>query len=60
MDYFQDDLFPDTKVTWEPMMTSAEWFMGVNRVPQRVSLKPDDMTPCKYLQFEALCHLLEL
>ncbi|RXG52221.1 Coronin-7 [Armadillidium vulgare] len=42
-EYFQDDLFPPTQVTWEPVMTSAEWFGGTNRPPRLVSLQPPDM-----------------
>ncbi|XP_064607683.1 coronin-7-like isoform X2 [Liolophura sinensis] len=42
-DYFQDDIFPDTKVTWKPAMSSAEWFSGMNRAPAKVSLRPADM-----------------
>lgn len=42
-DLFQDDLFPPTKVTWEPTKTASEWFSGVNRQPKRISLKPPGM-----------------
>ncbi|KAK6630379.1 hypothetical protein RUM44_005046 [Polyplax serrata] len=40
---FQDDLFPPTKVIWEPTMTSSEWFEGGNKQAKRVSLKPPNM-----------------
>ncbi|KAL0269016.1 UNVERIFIED_CONTAM: hypothetical protein PYX00_010761 [Menopon gallinae] len=40
---FQDDLFPPTKVTWEPTVTSSEWFAGANKQARRISLKPDNM-----------------
>ncbi|XP_059474037.1 coronin-7 [Neocloeon triangulifer] len=40
---FQDDLFPPTRVTWEPAMEAGEWFSGVNKLPQLVSLKPEGM-----------------
>ncbi|KAK0167279.1 hypothetical protein PV327_004700 [Microctonus hyperodae] len=40
---FQDDLFPPTRVTWEPTLTSAEWFNGVNKQALRISLKPPGM-----------------
>lgn len=43
MDYFQDDLFPDTKVTWEPVLSSSDWFSGSNGSQKTISLKPDDM-----------------
>ncbi|XP_063231894.1 coronin-7 [Bacillus rossius redtenbacheri] len=42
-DLFQDDLFPPTKVTWQPCLSSAEWFSGLDRQPPRVSLKPRAM-----------------
>ncbi|KAG5892782.1 hypothetical protein JTB14_032658 [Gonioctena quinquepunctata] len=42
-DLFQDDLFPPTRVTWTPTLTSSEWFGGSNKVPQRISLQPDGM-----------------
>ncbi|XP_008213494.1 coronin-7 isoform X4 [Nasonia vitripennis] len=40
---FQDDLFPPTKVTWKPAMTSREWFSGSNKQAPRISLKPPGM-----------------
>lgn len=40
---FQDDLFPDTRVTWEPTLSSEEWFSGVTRLPKFVSLRPPGM-----------------
>ena len=44
MEYFQDDLFPDTLVTWEPTLSADEWLSGRDAQQQRVSLKPDGMT----------------
>ncbi|XP_013378981.1 coronin-7-like, partial [Lingula anatina] len=43
--FFQDDLFPDTRVTWEPCLTAEEWFRGEDRVPRTISLRPPDMEP---------------
>ncbi|KAK3909371.1 Coronin-7 [Frankliniella fusca] len=43
LDLFQDDLFPATKVTWEPTMSANEWFSGVQRLPKRISLCPPGM-----------------
>ncbi|XP_063608718.1 coronin-7-like isoform X3 [Penaeus indicus] len=40
---FQDDLFPPTFVSWEPVMTAAEWLGGTNRPPRTQSLQPEDM-----------------
>jgi len=28
VEYFQDDVFPDTKVTWEPALSASSWFSG--------------------------------
>ncbi|XP_059078879.1 coronin-7-like isoform X1 [Tigriopus californicus] len=41
--FFQDDLFPDTRVTWEPTISAEEWLQGSQKSCSRVSLKPDDM-----------------
>ena len=43
LDLFQDDLFPATKVTWEPVMSASEWFSGVQRIPKRKNLCPPGM-----------------
>lgn len=50
-DLFQDDLFPPTKVTWEPTMSAAQWFSGANIQHKRISLKPDGMDNCKNFKF---------
>ncbi|CAH2006359.1 unnamed protein product [Acanthoscelides obtectus] len=42
-DLFQDDLFPDTSVTWTPTLTSSDWFNGKDKLPERMSLKPEGM-----------------
>ncbi|RUS74895.1 hypothetical protein EGW08_017341 [Elysia chlorotica] len=43
MDFFQDDLYPRTRVTWKPTMTAAEWLAGANRPAETISLRPPDM-----------------
>lgn len=42
-DFFQDDLFPPTRVTWNPSMTSGEWFSGKDKWLPRMSLQPEGM-----------------
>lgn len=49
VEFFQDDLFPETRVTWKPVVDSSDWFNGQDKSQPRVSLKPDDMTSCKSL-----------
>lgn len=42
-EYFQDDLFPQTKVTWEPSLSSTDWFNGQNGITKYVDLRPSEM-----------------
>lgn len=44
-EFFQDDLFTDTAVCWEPALTSSAWLSGSNGQHKKISLKPKDMTP---------------
>ncbi|KAK3780932.1 hypothetical protein RRG08_052087 [Elysia crispata] len=53
MEFFQDDLYPPTRVTWKPTMTAAEWLSGLNRQPQTISLRPPDMAPLSEAPEEA-------
>jgi len=41
--YFQDDLFPPTRVLWEPTLTADQWLKGENGEQSWMSLKPADM-----------------
>ncbi|XP_071127168.1 coronin-7-like isoform X1 [Mytilus edulis] len=52
-EYFQDDVFPDTKVIDKPVMTSTEWLSGANTPPRTVSLRPKDMKPLSEAPVEA-------
>lgn len=46
---FQDDLFPPTRVSWQPSMTAEEWFDPAvkDKLPMRISLQPEDMASRK-------------
>lgn len=55
MEYFQDDLFPDTRVWWEPALASDQWFAGKNGAQKRLSLRPADMKPCKLYVISKPC-----
>jgi len=41
--YFQDDLFPPTRVLWEPTISGENWLNGENGEQSWISLKPSDM-----------------
>ena len=50
LEYFQDDLYPLTAVTWEPVMSAQEWFdRGQPRDRATVDMRPADMKPCESL-----------
>lgn len=44
-EFFQDDLYPDTEVCWEPALTASAWLSGSNGQHKKMSLKPKGMTP---------------
>ncbi|CAJ1075050.1 coronin-7-like isoform X3 [Xyrichtys novacula] len=52
-EFFQDDLFPDTAVCWEPSLTASAWLSGINGKHRKMSLKPKDMTPVSEAPKEA-------
>ncbi|BFZ15285.1 hypothetical protein BsWGS_18324 [Bradybaena similaris] len=52
-EFFQDDLFPDTSVTWEPTLTAEQWLAGNDKLPRKISLKPTDMTALSVAPVEA-------
>jgi len=41
--YFQDDLFPPTRILWEPTISGEKWLKGENGEQSWISLKPADM-----------------
>lgn len=44
-EYFQDDLYPPTRVWWEPALEAGAWLEGKDGQQRRVSLRPADMVP---------------
>ncbi|CAG2183504.1 unnamed protein product, partial [Oppiella nova] len=42
-EFFQDDLFPATRVQWAPTLTADQWFGGQDGLPVYISLRPDGM-----------------
>ncbi|XP_017741816.1 PREDICTED: coronin-7 isoform X1 [Rhinopithecus bieti] len=44
-EFFQDDVFPDTAVSWEPVLSAEAWLQGANGQPWLLSLQPPDMSP---------------
>ncbi|KAK1799187.1 hypothetical protein P4O66_007439 [Electrophorus voltai] len=43
-EFFQDDVFPDTAVWWEPALSTAAWLSGSDGQHRKISLRPTDMT----------------
>ncbi|KAJ7306057.1 hypothetical protein JRQ81_010423 [Phrynocephalus forsythii] len=52
-DYFQDDLYPDTEVWWEPALSATAWLKGSDGQHHRISLRPKEMTPVSEAPREA-------
>ncbi|XP_036134423.1 coronin-7 [Molossus molossus] len=52
-EFFQDDVFPDTAVSWEPVLSAKDWLGGANRQPRLLSLQPSGMTPVSQAPREA-------
>ena len=56
-EYFQDDLFPPTRVAWEPALKGTDWLAGARAPVKRIDLKPSDMETRKNLHFTNLTNL---
>ncbi|XP_024088850.2 coronin-7 isoform X4 [Pongo abelii] len=52
-EFFQDDVFPDTAVSWEPVLSAEAWLQGANGQPWLLSLQPPDMSPVSQAPREA-------
>ncbi|XP_040430556.1 coronin-7-like isoform X1 [Cygnus olor] len=44
-EYFQDDIFPPTRVWWEPSLSAGAWLAGADGQHRRADLRPADMMP---------------
>ncbi|CAJ0957485.1 unnamed protein product [Ranitomeya imitator] len=44
-EFFQDDVFPPSRVTWEPALTAEEWLSGKDKQQPSISLCPQGMIP---------------
>ncbi|RLV71539.1 hypothetical protein DV515_00017345 [Chloebia gouldiae] len=52
-EYFQDDLYPPTRVWWEPALAAGAWLGGQDGQQRRASLRPADMVPVSEAPKEA-------
>uniref|UniRef100_A0A8C0SLV6 Coronin n=1 Tax=Canis lupus familiaris TaxID=9615 RepID=A0A8C0SLV6_CANLF len=52
-EFFQDDVFPDTTVSWEPVLSAKAWLGGANGQPRLISLQPPGMSPVSQAPREA-------
>lgn len=44
-EYFQDDIFPPQRVTWEPALSASQWLSGKDVPAKMFDLRPADMEP---------------
>ncbi|XP_064151569.1 coronin-7 isoform X4 [Loxodonta africana] len=52
-EFFQDDVFPDTAMSWEPVLSAEAWLGGANGQPRLLCLQPPGMTPVSQAPREA-------
>ncbi|XP_045849816.1 coronin-7 isoform X1 [Meles meles] len=52
-EFFQDDVFPDTAMSWEPVLSASAWLAGANGQLRLLSLQPPGMTPVSQAPREA-------
>ncbi|XP_053847709.1 coronin-7-like isoform X1 [Vidua macroura] len=52
-EYFQDDVYPPTRVWWEPALGAGAWLDGQDGQQRRASLRPADMVPVSEAPKEA-------
>uniref|UniRef100_A0A8B9SBS2 Coronin n=1 Tax=Apteryx owenii TaxID=8824 RepID=A0A8B9SBS2_APTOW len=46
-EYFQDDIYPPTRMWWEPALGASTWLAGADGQQRHISLRPADMTPAQ-------------
>ncbi|MEE6528528.1 hypothetical protein FKM82_030941, partial [Ascaphus truei] len=44
-EFFQDDVFPVSRVTWEPALSAGEWLSGADRQQRSINMCPKGMIP---------------
>ncbi|XP_073409646.1 coronin-7-like isoform X4 [Dendrobates tinctorius] len=52
-EFFQDDVFPPSRVTWQPALTAEEWLSGKDKQQPSISLCPQGMIPVSQAPKEA-------
>ncbi|XP_057672964.1 coronin-7-like isoform X3 [Corythoichthys intestinalis] len=52
-EFFQDDLYPETSVCWEPALSASAWLDNADGQHRKISLRPSDMAPVSEAPKEA-------
>ncbi|XP_071976275.1 coronin-7-like isoform X1 [Engystomops pustulosus] len=52
-EFFQDDVFPPSRVTWEAALTAEEWLSGKDKQQRSINLCPEGMIPVSQAPKEA-------
>lgn len=52
-EFFQEDVFPPSRVTWEPALTAEEWLSGKDKQQRNINLCPGGMIPVSQAPKEA-------
>lgn len=54
LNYFQDDIYPDTLCIEESALTTGQWLEGENGQQRTLNLKPPNMKSCMFLKITFL------
>ncbi|XP_053551119.1 coronin-7 isoform X1 [Bombina bombina] len=52
-EFFQDDVFPPTRKSWEPALSAGDWLSGKDKLQGTISLCPQGMIPVSEAPIEA-------
>ncbi|KAM4632370.1 coronin-7-like isoform 2-T2 [Discoglossus pictus] len=52
-EFFQDDVFPPTRVSWEPALSAVDWLSGKDKQQHTINLCPEGMIPVSQAPKEA-------
>ncbi|XP_077411696.1 coronin-7-like isoform X4 [Vanacampus margaritifer] len=52
-EFFQDDLYPDTLLCWEPALSASAWLNKADGQHRKISMRPADMAPVSEAPKEA-------
>ena len=59
LEFFQDDIYPNTLVHWESALSASQWLEGKDSSQRTLSLQPPGMKPRKLTHFEIFFSVID-